>query len=61
MRLRRPAYVLVAKAFTLLVPIGTEAFRVNLFSLVSGVPQFVGTGRVSRGAFCLEIGGIDCR
>ncbi len=29
-----PSYVLVAHMFTLLVPVGCEAFRVNLFSLV---------------------------
>lgn len=29
-----PAYVLAAKAFTLLIPFGTEALAVNLFSLV---------------------------
>jgi hypothetical protein len=29
-----PAYVVAAKLFTLIVPFGSEAFRVNLFSLV---------------------------
>jgi hypothetical protein len=48
MRLRRPAYVLVAKAFTLLVPIGTEAFRVNLFSLVCASLSVSGVQLLAR-------------
>ena len=43
-----PAYVLVAKAFTLLVPIGTEAFRVNLFSLVCASLSVSGVQLLAR-------------
>jgi 4-amino-4-deoxy-L-arabinose transferase-like glycosyltransferase len=43
-----PAYVLVAKAFTLLVPFGDEAFRVSLFSLVCASLSVAGVWLLAR-------------
>ena len=42
------SYVLAAKAFTLLVPFGNEAFRVNLFSLVCGALSIAGVQLLAR-------------
>lgn len=43
-----PAYVLTAKLFTLLVPFGSEAFRVNLFSLVCAALTVAGVQLLAR-------------
>ena len=42
------SYVLAAKAFTLLIPVGNEAFRVNLFSLVCGSLSIAGVQLLAR-------------
>jgi hypothetical protein len=42
-----PAYVLAAKVFATIVPVGSLAFRVNLFSLVCAVAAVVGVYRVA--------------
>ena len=42
------SYVLAAKAFTLLVPFGSEAFRVNLFSLVCASLSIAGVQLLAR-------------
>jgi hypothetical protein len=43
-----PAYVLTARAFTLLVPVGNMAFRVNLFSLVCAALSIAGVQLLAR-------------
>ncbi len=43
-----PAYVIAAKVFTLLVPFGSEAFRVNLFSLVCASLSIAGVQLLAR-------------
>jgi 4-amino-4-deoxy-L-arabinose transferase-like glycosyltransferase len=43
-----PAYVLAAKVFSTLVPVGSLAFRVNLFSLVCATATVVGVYLVAR-------------
>ncbi len=43
-----PAYVLSAKLFTLLVPVGSEAFRVNLFSLLCAAASIAGVQLLAR-------------
>jgi 4-amino-4-deoxy-L-arabinose transferase-like glycosyltransferase len=43
-----PAYVLAARLFSILEPIGSLAFRVNLFSLVCGIGTSVGVFFVGR-------------
>ena len=45
-----PAYVLAAHIFTLLVPFGDEAFRVNLFSLVCASLSVAGVQLLARRA-----------
>ena len=43
-----PSYVLIARAFTLLVPFGGEALRVNLFSLVCASASVAGVQLLAR-------------
>ena len=43
-----PAYIIAAKIFTLLVPFGSEAFRVNLFSLVCASLTIAGVQLLAR-------------
>ena len=43
-----PAYVVAAHIFTLLVPVGDEAFRVNLFSLVCAALSVAGVQLLAR-------------
>jgi Protein O-mannosyl-transferase TMEM260-like len=43
-----PAYVIAAKLFTVLVPFGSEAFRVNLFSLVCASLSIAGVQLLAR-------------
>jgi hypothetical protein len=43
-----PAYVLAAHLFTLLIPVGSEAFAVNLFSLVCGALTIAGVQLLAR-------------
>ncbi len=43
-----PAYVLAAHIFTLLVPVGDEAFRVNLFSLLCASLSVAGVQLLAR-------------
>ncbi len=43
-----PAYVIAAHLFTLLIPVGSEAFKVNLFSLVCGVLSVAGVQLLAR-------------
>jgi hypothetical protein len=43
-----PAYVIVAHLFTLLIPFGSEAFKVNLFSLVCAALTVAGVQLLAR-------------
>lgn len=45
-----PSYVLAAHLFTYLVPFGSEAFRVNLFSLLCGAATVTGVNLLARRA-----------